>query len=1231
MSWAPKLDYNGMRKQPSASAMATKKPIVCYIWEMSVLDLDDTYGYSTYPGWDPQYHSMPQVDENGFRSGPADDVPAADDREPANASMLLFAQTPKGVTVTALVQNVGWDVYFRLHDAQGHPFSQRKIAEFCALLRKTCGDNSLQLELVQRYQTSGFAHDSAQRDSAGGRPVRKKLLFGQVTFRSVRAFDRCKQANYRFRRTKQHRTLWRPEELNVGQPVNKVIDKYGITPSSWAVLRGYELDCVPGKFISHDTIEVRLQPQNVFDYNKLHPGKQRLAPPHGWICSFDIETTSSRLKANGDHRFPDADVVGDRIIQIGIVFSKLGQGDGSGEHNLVLCLGETARLDSVDDIVSFGSMEDGITDVDEGRMLAKFAEIVTSANVRCMMGYNVNGFDYKYMLARARRIGVPSFWYMSPLIGAQMASRSYTNRNGRSLTSITMPGVFTVDVMERVQEMVAQKSWKLDDVAFSYLGVKKVELPGGYNGLFRMWEAGSDGAADDGAADDGRHGRGQIAAYCVRDCQLPAMLSEKLNILPTLLSYSTITYNTPNQLLNLGVTAVLSVYMSVVAHRYQYIFTTNLLDGTRVADGANSSYTGGKVFDPVKGAHSATYCLDFASLYPSIMKSFCLSYDMWIPGGVTEAIERLCPGADVRTYPTDIGDVTYINNPHDDNGGVGLLPLALNTILNERSAARAEAKLPTTSEQMARNLEIKQKRLKVLANSLYGLLGGKTDTACTCIAATITYLGRTLITRVKELIESYVDPGTGAPLFQCVYGDTDSVFVKLCTPSSGWQGPAGMDRLAKCVDTMLCDEFCAREYAGRPWRAYQVLGLDHSLPDSALRAALGAPQDAGGPGSPPEAGQLRDAYNAQLRLWDRPSDGAPRRVEYAVDEEAARAEQNPQEWAQLRSASRALLCHAESRSQYDTDMRACEVARAAWAIELENEELFTAIWFFGKKQYIGLRPDGSKMIKGIAIKRSDISDVVKQWIEAALYRALDDSVSCQGPAAADEALRILEQVLKGLITNGISYSEATISNKITKPPDCALKDIKTPHGVVAKLTEMNTGQCVCAGDRVNYVYTIVSALSNPTVCSHYAQDPGYAEMHNIPLDVVHILKKQLWPPIKRFLSPVCDEDRVWEVFEPYVIAFEKHQEKLKSEYYMSTRAKRLVGAADVGDRGVTWPASLVSTRPAMPQTGGGTKRKPKAKHKQPTLDQLFSTARASCVPAEKDSKKRRLSPGGIAK
>lgn len=103
----------------------------------------------------------------------------------------------------------------------------------------------------------------------------------------------------------------------------------------------------------------------------------------------------------------------------------------------------------------------------------------------------------------------------------------------------------------------------------------------------------------------------------------------------------------------------------------------------------------------------------------------------------------------------------------------GILPGVIKRLLESRKAVKQELKIANKAGNMekANQLDIRQKAIKLTANSMYGCLGFRFSRFyAKPIAALITSTGRQTLQRAKEVAEQECG-------YEVVYGDTDSIMV----------------------------------------------------------------------------------------------------------------------------------------------------------------------------------------------------------------------------------------------------------------------------------------------------------------------------------------------------------------------------------------------------------------------------------------------------------------------
>ena len=222
-----------------------------------------------------------------------------------------------------------------------------------------------------------------------------------------------------------------------------------------------------------------------------------------------------------------------------------------------------------------------------------------------------------------------------------------------------------------------------------------------------------------------------LAKYNILDCKLVHEIYCKLNI------YSFIINRIKNTGLlydrvNMSTTAFDFLYLPRL-HRKGYV-APNRFDLNREAEGS-----GGLVLEPEVGLHTLVAIFDFKSLYPSIIRTF---------------------GIDPLALTTNNEQSIKTPSNHSFNKENAILPEMIANLMQKR----AEAK------QNGQNAQ--QQTIKILMNSFYGIMGStKSRFYHHDLSTAITQTGQWILTQSKEYFE---DKG-----FKVLYGDTDSLFVKL--------------------------------------------------------------------------------------------------------------------------------------------------------------------------------------------------------------------------------------------------------------------------------------------------------------------------------------------------------------------------------------------------------------------------------------------------------------------
>merc|ERR1719408_546117 len=173
-----------------------------------------------------------------------------------------------------------------------------------------------------------------------------------------------------------------------------------------------------------------------------------------------------------------------------------------------------------------------------------------------------------------------------------------------------------------------------------------------------------------------------------------------------------------------------------------------------------AAYTGGLVLEPKVGLYDEyVMLLDFNSLYPSIIQEHNICFTTVERPDESEVVK--CPTEAELLAQTKLPDGTV-----DD----GILPQVLRRLVLGRQAVKTAMKSEKNPKTL-QTMEIRQKALKLTANSMYGCLGFQNSRFyAKPLAALITAKGR-------EALQTTITVVTQELSLEVVYGDTDSVFV----------------------------------------------------------------------------------------------------------------------------------------------------------------------------------------------------------------------------------------------------------------------------------------------------------------------------------------------------------------------------------------------------------------------------------------------------------------------
>jgi DNA polymerase delta subunit 1 len=502
-------------------------------------------------------------------------------------------------------------------------------------------------------------------------------------------------------------------EVNL-EPLLKFFHEKEILPSNWVNITNFDE-------IRETEVPSTCQVNIECNYTDVEPNNKSYNS-NFVQASYDIETYSkSEIRDDGKeyYPFPVSEKLDNVIYQIGTCFKRFNEPDFFIKTLLTLKKSKKVEDNSVHVIEC----------IDERDLLLKWKKLIESIDPDVLYQYNGDSFDCQYMVKRAELLGIKTKFldvsrlYDYPAILKEEVFSS-SARGTTNFKRLKIPGRINYDILIFLRREYKENSYKLNDIAYKYLGEKKLDVS--VQEIFKAYETGSEDQIQ------------RIGLYCVQDTVLPQKLVDTLHIIQTELSMSNVTFVPIRYLIERGQQIKALSQISKSANKKGY-----LLPFFQYSEEIDK-FQGATVLEPDKGLYDMPITvLDFASLYPSIIRAHDLCYTTIV---LNKDYLNL-PGVDY--LDVDIDGKTYFYA----RGQVSVLKDLLSELAKERTKYK---KLMKTSDNEA-IIEIynkTQSAYKVSMNSCYGILGTGT-VGCKPIAATITKIGRDMIQSTKDYIESH--------------------------------------------------------------------------------------------------------------------------------------------------------------------------------------------------------------------------------------------------------------------------------------------------------------------------------------------------------------------------------------------------------------------------------------------------------------------------------------------
>ncbi|KAA0187837.1 hypothetical protein HAZT_HAZT007116 [Hyalella azteca] len=353
-----------------------------------------------------------------------------------------------------------------------------------------------------------------------------------------------------------------------------------------------EVDVAWDKFIAHP-------PEG--DWGRLAPFR---------TLSFDIEC------ANRKGIFPEFQM--DPVIQIGNCVKR--EGDSEPFIRTIFTLGDCAPIVGAR-VLSFKD-EKAMLEVSIYYLLLMvvssewlllffkaWAAFVRQVDPDIITGYNINNFDFPYLIDRARHLKCSKFPYLGRVRAIQSVVKTtmlQSKQMGkRENKSVNIEGRTQFDVILVLLREYKLRSYTLNAVSYHFLQEQKEDV---HHSIITDLQNGNDQT------------RRRLAVYCLKDAYLPLRLIDKLMCVINYMEMARVTGVPLSYLLTRG------QQIKVMSQLLRKAAEQNLVIPVHHGVG-DDEFEGATVIEPRRGYYDTPIAtLDFSSLYPSIMMAHNLCY-----------------------------------------------------------------------------------------------------------------------------------------------------------------------------------------------------------------------------------------------------------------------------------------------------------------------------------------------------------------------------------------------------------------------------------------------------------------------------------------------------------------------------------------------------------------------------------------------------------------------------
>ncbi|XP_038613326.1 DNA polymerase alpha catalytic subunit [Tachyglossus aculeatus] len=388
----------------------------------------------------------------------------------------------------------------------------------------------------------------------------------------------------------------------------------------------------------------------------------------------------------------------------------------------------------------------------ERTLLGFFLAKVHKIDPDVIVGHNIYGFDLEVLLQRINVCKVP---YWSKIGRLKRSTMPKLGGRGGFAERTAACGRMICDVEVSAKELIRCRSYHLSELVRRILKTERVAIPP--ENLRNLYS-------------DSPHLL-YLLENTWKDAKFILQIMCELNVLPLALQITNIAGNVMSRTMMGGRSERNEFLLLHAFYENNYIVPDKQTfrkpqqrlgeeeddvegDPSKPKKGRKkAAYAGGLVLDPKVGFYDKfILLLDFNSLYPSIIQEFNICFTT------------------VQRVAAEDGDQEEVPELPDPDLELGILPREIRKLVERRRHVKQLMKQQDLNPDLLLQYDIRQKALKLTANSMYGCLGfSYSRFYAKPLAALVTYKGREILMHTKEMVQKMN--------LEVIYGDTDSIMI----------------------------------------------------------------------------------------------------------------------------------------------------------------------------------------------------------------------------------------------------------------------------------------------------------------------------------------------------------------------------------------------------------------------------------------------------------------------